>query len=368
MIKVLIFNLLVAAISLGQLSASDHEYVVLETANPEYRANKVFSEPEDLTSPQFDVLLSRYNLKEIVKDEADEFNRILLLRNWLNKYLVIDRSRPVAKGGVLKMLADGPGGGSYSCGHFEAIQNAVMNAMGYVTRCVLSGPDGTEPDLTGSHGSNEVWCNTLCKWVMVDAELDSHFEKDGVPLSALELRDAYLADGGQGVVRVRGPEKEQLARGRHDQWGNTPKAYAFISWRQQANRFSIWPEVASSVEIVYNDEFFQKHIWHKSGEKHWAYDAGKFIRIENKNGIYWTPNVLDLDVNITGNVAHVGIRSSTPNFKEYQMKADGDDWKLVDRTINLELFRPREEFAFRSVNLAGVAGPVYKLVIGKSNL
>jgi hypothetical protein len=363
MIKAFFLAILMVIVSLASMYASQPEYVVIETENPAFRANTVFSEPEDLTSERFEIILKRYGLNKIVDGEDDEFARILLLRNWLNGYLVRDRSRPVENRDVLGMLEQGPRGGRFSCGHFEAVQSAVLNAMGYVTRCVLSGPEGTEARLTGSHGSNEVWCNSLCKWVMVDAEHDCHFEKNGMPLSALELREAGLADGGQGVVRVRGPEREPQDWGRHDQWGNTPKSYGFISWRLQANRFSLWPDKVSSVEVVYNDEFFKQNTWHKNGKKHWAYDSGNFLRVDNRSEIYWTPNVLMLDVDISGVVALVKIKSCTPNLREYQIKREGGGWESVENSTSLELSRPSEEFAFRSVNLAGVTGPVYKLLI-----
>lgn len=351
----------------GNSCAADAQYRVVESSGPEYHPNTIFSEQEDLSSPRYDTLLKTYSLDEVISGEEDEFARILLLRHWLKKRLVVDRHKPAELRNVIKMLAEGPGGGAYSCGHFEAAQNAVLNAVGYVTRCVISGPDGTEPDLTGTHGSNEVWCNSLGKWVLVDAEHDSHFEKDGVPLSALELRGAYLADGGQGVVRVKGPQREPQPKSKYDQWGFSPKAYAFISWRWQSNRFSIWPDNGSSEEVVYNDDFFKSNIWHRGGRKHWAYDADQFIRIEDPTKIYWTPNVLDIEVDIEGSAARVAIESCTPNLREYQMRRRGSGWETVGSNLTLELSAAREEFVFRSVNMAGVAGPGHRLIIGKGD-
>ena len=367
MFRILSISLCSAVLLLGSLEAAEKGYVVVETRNPAYRPNTVFSAPEDLASPRFAGLVERYELNEVVKGETAEFRRILLLRNWLHKRLVIDRSRPAAEGDALKMLEEGPKGGRYSCGHFEAAQNAVMNAMGYVTRCVLSGPDGEAPELTGQHGSNEIWCNSLGKWVLIDAELDSHFEKSGTPLSALEVRDAYLADGAAGVEvdRVEGLERKPVARGKYDQWGLTPKAYAFIGWRYQADRFTIWPKDGSSAEVVYDDKYFQTHIWYTNGVKHWAYATGYFQRVKDSAAIYWTPNVLEVKAGIEGASAQVEINSCTPNLKGYQMKSAGGDWAPVEKSFRLALSKPREQWRLRSVNLAGVFGPEYTLVIEK---
>jgi hypothetical protein len=364
MIRIPVVSLCAAVfILIGGLRAAEGKYVVAGTQNPAYRANTVFAAPEDLASPRFAGLAERYGLNEAVKGETDEFRRILILRHWLNRRLVVDRSRPAVEGDALRILEEGPKGGRYSCGHFESAQNAVLNAMGYVTRCVMSGPDGREPELTGHHGSNEVWCNSLCKWVMVDAEWDSHFEKAGTPLSALELRDAYLADRAAGVDRVQGPERMPVPRGKDDQWGLTPKAYAFVTWRLLTNGFSIWPKQGSSKEVVWDDRYFQTHTWYWGGKKHWAYDSGNFLRVRDRGAIEWTPNVLEVKARIEDAAALVEIGSCTPNLKEYQIRREGGGWEPVGKSFRLSLSKLREEWRLRSVNLAGVAGPEYSLVI-----
>lgn len=351
-------------LTIGMSQAAEEAYSEVRTQNPEYRPNTVFSAHEDLGAPVFDGLVERYGLKRVVEGESDEFRRILLLRNWLHRHIVIDRSRPAApERDPLGILDRGPGGGRYSCGHFEAAQNVVMNAMGYVTRSVLSGPGDKDPRLSGSHGSNEVWCNSLRKWVMIDAEYDSHFEKDGVPLSALEIRESWLDDGAAGVERVQGIERMPVPRGNTDQWGLTPKSYAFISWHRQTNRYSVRPEDVSSEEVVYDDEFFRANTWYRGGRKHWAYDKDQFLRVGDRGAIYWTPNVLDLRARIEGNRALIDIESCTPNLKEYQIRREDGDWEPVGKSASLTLSGVREVWLFRSVNLAGVTGPEYRLVL-----
>jgi len=343
---------------------SGAEYEVVQSPNPEYRPNTVFSAPEDLRSPLFQGLAARYGLDEVVRGESDEFRKLLLLRHWLNSRIVIDRTRPAANDeDALKILEEGPKGGRYSCGHFEAAQHAVLNAMGWVTRSVLSGPAGDRPDLTGSHGSNEVWCNSLCKWVMIDAEYDSHFEKDGVPLSALEISEAGRTGDASGVSRVQGLERTPVPAGKFDQWGLTSRAYAFVSWFWQTDRFSAGAKGVSPLEVVYDDDFFRNHTWYRGGQKHWAYDSGNFKRVADRGAIYWTPNVLAVKVRIQRERAMVKIESCTPNLKEYQMKREGGGWEAVADSFNLALSKPEETWILRSMNLAGVAGPEHRLVI-----
>lgn len=335
---------------------------VVAVENPAYRQNELFTSFEDISSPRFQVIRDSYPLAKLIASEQDEFQRILLLRNWVHKQLVIDKSKPVPEGDALVYLAEGPKGAAYSCGHQEVALNATLNAMGYVTRCVFSGAGAAEGRLSGAHGMCEVWSNSLMKWVIVDSEHDSHFEKNRVPLSALEIRDEVIKNGGADVVRVDGPERVPQTQERPDSYGRTPSTYTFVSWRLQGDVHSaLHPR--SSAELVYDDEYWRTHTWGRGGSPHWAYDAGYFIPIKKRGWIEWTPNVLRVRATITGTTANVRINSCTPNFKEYQIRAEGGSWEPVENTFSLQLSKPRHEWRLRSVNVMNVPGPEHRLVI-----
>ncbi len=342
------------------------KYEVVAMENVAFRPNKIFLHEEDLRSPRFKDLRSRYGLDNVVKGGTDEFEKILLLRNWIRRRIVTDPSKPaVDNGDALQILEEAPKGGHYHCGHISKAQNAVMNAMGYATRCVFAGAGEKEMQLSGSHGVNEIWSNTYCKWILMDAEHDSHFEKDGMPLSGLEIRDEVHRDGAVNVVRVRGPERKPVARVSDDTWGQTPRTYNRVSWYLQGNRHSIWPTKISSVEVVCDDEYWQNHTWYRSGKKHWAYDAKSFRPIKDRQWIEWTPNVLEVKTQIDGDLANVQITSSTPNLEMYQMKETGGQWRRVEERFTIHLAKAREQRLLRSVNTAGVSGPEYRWVVEK---
>ncbi len=340
--------------------ATGTRYEVVPIDNVAYRPNAVFLHQEDLRSPRFRELRSRYRLDEVIHNQTDEFQKILVLRNWIRRRIVTDHGKPaVDNDDVLRILAAGPQGGNYQCGHLSKVQNAVMNAMGFVTRCVFAGAGERQTPLSGAHGVNEVWSNTYTKWILMDAEHDSHFEKNGVPLSALEIRDAVLRDGAVNVVRVRGPDRKPVARVGDDTWGQTPRTYTWISWYLDGNRHSIWPKRISSIEVVYDDEYWRSHTWYRGGKKHWAYDAGYFRTIKDRKLIEWTPNVLDVKTRIDGAEAELRITSCTPNLKQYEIKSPGGEWRPVASRFAIHLSADREQRLLRAVNRADVCGPEY---------
>ena len=341
------------------------EYAVVPMKNPEYRPNKLFSPAEDLTSSRFKGLREKYKLDDAVKGETDEFKRILLLRHWLRKHVVVDRRKPAVARDALRMLEESPKGGAYHCGHFDKMQNAVLNSMGCVTRIIFAGAGAKERRLSGSHGIDEVWVNSMSKWVMLDAELDSHFEKDGVPLSALEIRKAYWRDGAKDVFRHRGPERRKLPKERDDTWGHTPRTYAWVSWYTNARPHTMWPKRRGGLNIVFDDEPWRTKTWYRDGKKHWAYEANFFKPVKDEGLIYWTPNTLKVTATVRGKTVQVAIESDTPNFKEYQISEDVKLWRPVGKELTLKLSKKRHEWWLRSMNIAGVAGPEYRLVVAR---
>jgi hypothetical protein len=198
-----LFFLLIVCVACRQRS-----YVVEENNNIPYKPNIAFVSYEDISLPRFDSLKTKYQLDTIFHGETDEFKRILLLRNWIRQKVSINDFGDPYPGnnhpqGIIDAAMKGQG---FHCGHYMVVQNAVMNAYGYVTRCLGSGP-GVKGGEDGHHGMNEIWVNKFHKWFLSDAKFNHHFEKNGIPLSALEVRDEYLKNKAADVVLVKGPDR-----------------------------------------------------------------------------------------------------------------------------------------------------------------
>jgi hypothetical protein len=243
-----------------------------------------------------------------------------------------------------------------------------MNAMGYVTRCLQPGPGGEENTYlsAGNHGVNEIWSNRHRKWFISDAEFDGHFEKNGIPLSALEIREEFLKDGAKSVDLVVGPQRKKTA----PKLLFSPHCYRFVAYELAGDRHSGtgW---APGAPVVLNDEYFRTHTWRRWGNppggiarEHWAVRANAFLRVAHREWIEWTPNVVAVRAAIAGDTARIRLQSHTPNFDRYEMRAPGGAWEKVAGEFDLKLSGARIEREFRAVNKAAVAGPAARLAIG----
>jgi hypothetical protein len=335
--------------------------------NPVFKPNTVFNSYEDMSSPKFGHLITKYQLDTIFHGETDEFKRILLLRHWIKSVIAInDFGDPYPGGGYAEgILDEALKGQGYHCGHYMVVQNAVMNAFGYVTRTLGAGP-GVKGGPDGHHGINEIWLNQYNKWFLSDAKYDHHFEKDGIPLSALEIRAEYLKNKSADVVKVKGPER--IAADLDIETGikkeRFTQTYTWIEWHGYNDLFTAWPN-HKELLIMHEDDYFKNNTWIWGDKPHWAYAKPEYMKlVQSSDAIYWTPNTIASKVTIDGKTAHIELISEKPNLKEYQMKElPSGEWKTTSDKIEVKLKEKEHNWSFRAVNIADVAGPEHKISI-----
>ncbi|GJM29495.1 MAG: hypothetical protein DHS20C17_21300 [Cyclobacteriaceae bacterium] len=355
---------------------SKQEYYVADISNQEYLPNTVFESYEDLSSPKVAALKEKYLPDTILHGEEDEFRRILLLREWIGEIIHISDFETSYPGegspeGILDAAIDGHG---FHCGHYMIVQNALLNAHGYITRCLGAGP-GVPGGPDFHHGINEVWSNTYKKWFLSDAKYNHHFEKDGIPLSALEIRDEYLRNEARDIVLVTGHDRRpipyDLVKNASGEMIQTTKkdfaqVYTWISWERTSDRFTGRPHNRDQLSylIMYADDYFKDNTWIWDGNPHWAYGTEFIKEVEHRKAIEWTPNTISSKVSIENNQALVRLTSTTPNLLTYQLKtASAKEWENIGDSLTLQLTSSDNQMAFRTVNLAGVAGPEHTLII-----
>jgi hypothetical protein len=372
------FVILLGVCLLSLSCGKKEPFSIVELDEPMFVENTVFSSFEDLTSPKFKTFKEKYMLDTVFHGEEDEFKRMLILRNWIRTVMDISDFEDSYPGDDYadRILDAGLKGQGFHCGHYKIVQNAVMNSFGYVTRCLGAGP-GVKGGPDGHHGINEIWSNKFHKWFLSDAKYNHHFEKDGIPLSALEIRDEYLKNKAADIVLVKGPDRIPIdgdglanSKGVVVQWSKErfAQTYTWIEWEASNNRFTEWPNNGDAVSHLnmYADDYYKTNTWIWDGKPHWAYTTEFMIPIANRDAIEWTPNTVKADVKIEGEKAIVKLNSITPNLKSYQMKLSSEnEWRDVSDSLEIELTEDRNELSFRSVNLAGVAGVPSRVVVAR---
>lgn len=348
------------------ISNAGPEILEATITGPQFHAPELFQSFEDYYNPRLKRLRKDYELDKIVSNEPNEFRRFLKLRHWVHQRWEFDFDQDF-KGDAFAILEKAKTGCGFNCAHAMAVQHAVLSSMGYVSRYVHV--DRNHEDLGGSrhHGVNEVWSNDYAKWVLLDAQYDAHFERNGIPLSALELHETVRADGGRGVVLVRGVERREVPMA--PKTGPQPHeatifSYWWVCYPQRQNPFSQPHFAARERLVILDNEAFRKTTWHRGPaddlKKHWAYAAGAFIPTADRTQLEWTPGVPELRVRqVEAGKFEVEIRSATPNFQAYVVRINGSEAYLCeDGRLRWNLQPGANSLEVRSRNLFGCDGPL----------
>ena len=166
----------------------------VSTATPSYTFTH-----QDPTEPKLSVLRRQESLDEIVAGAGTQWERMLALRAWVAVQWVhraphaFRRCCPWDALTILAWMRADRGHGQPQpdayCTHYAVVLAQCALALGWQARLwVMS----AEPTLhTNGHFVAELWSAEHKKWVMLDADTDSHVERAGVPLSVLEIHDAW---------------------------------------------------------------------------------------------------------------------------------------------------------------------------------
>lgn len=188
----------------SQTASSPKKVQILEVENEKiHRSPFAFSyQPYD--EPRLHELRNKYHLDEVVAGSGSEFEQMVRLRSWARSRFRRRDYQPLMRDfDALEVLdrdvrnpSDSPLDLSKQydpCHLFPLLYSQVLLSMGHTPRIVSI-----------NHGLAEVWSNQYKKWIEMDAELDWHYEKAGVPLNAMEVREEKFGEKPSTVRIVRG--------------------------------------------------------------------------------------------------------------------------------------------------------------------
>ncbi len=361
---IVLFGLLAASLAAGQDSASQADRA--EIRGPQFHGPPSSEEFEDFSSPAIARLRKEYRLDDVVRGETSEFEKQLKLRHWVHSRWPIDNDQKFS-GDVFAILEKAKTGAGFYCTHSMNVQHAVMTAMGYVVRDLGVDSDHLVFGKSNHHGVNEVWSNEYAKWVLLDAKYDIHYERAGVPLSALELHEAARADQGKGIVKVAGPDRREVPMKGLEFPTSSVLSYWWISYNPGMKTFTGKSDRRGVV--VFDSPEFRATKWFRDTDEglaeHWAYRAKAFVPVSDRRQIDWTVGVPDVKVKQTamGDV-DVTLFSITPNLETYRIRLNNRSWQdIAGDRWHWKLKAGENILHVCTRNRFGVDGPVVTVVV-----
>ena len=296
--------------------------------------------------PKVTRLVKQFRLDEMIAAGKTDLERLALLRDWVHsqwlgwqssKYPYCPPWDPI------EILETTKGNWGYGmCTHYAATFVGCAAALGYPARSVI----------LDHHCIAEIWSDELGKWIVEDAgpsrEFDATYERDGVPLNALEVHEALR----------EGKEKELMAnklpQGTVEQMDKYVATFVRFGIPLR-NDFLIHAEPA---ELEHGA---QQYHW--DGVLWWTDDVvpkyaeyslqtsrpGDFYPTLNRTRIY-------LQATDTPSTLRVDLETVTPNFDHYLVRKDGGAWEAKQAPFDWTLHGGENTLSVKSLNRFGREG------------
>jgi hypothetical protein len=287
---------------------------------------------------QLAILREKYQLEKVIAPARDEWTAQLLLKEWVHKTIPGGEAKAAAHH-ALEILELSARGETFWCTHYSITYMECALALGWQARHLgVDRKHGAEGLESQHHGVTEVWSNQFGKWVVVDAQSNLHFEKEGVPLGAWEIRAEWLRNQGKSVDHVVGVPPAGVKR--------NP---AILWWKQLEDETSVyfWIYIADraltaggweKTRLIFpQDEANVNLIWFqnddpgtKRGVIHPGYLKNQFVLTDRLDDAYWTVGVTEADVaGVSHQAVQLRLDSYCPNLLGYEVSFDGKNWETV---------------------------------------
>lgn len=303
-------------------------------------------------------LRTRYELDRVIEPGKDEFEKQLLLLDWVhNRFRKFGRPTSKARDalGILKANDEGH---TFFCSHFGSVFVSAAASVGWVDRSLaLKRPDHLGKGAT-EHTSTEIWSNQFRKWVMVDPTFSLYVEKNGIPLNAYELRQEWFLREGRDLVFVVGKERKRHKAGdlpiflkRFAGYGDlaySPSSlhkYAFIGYIPNTDFLTRGPDYGKM--FIVQDEIGKGTSWHR-----------RTVPKDPAREPYFPINQVEIRLGVGDGRLKGTFRTMTPNFKTYQVRFGGGEWTDCGSAVEWKLRPGQNLLEARTINRFGIPGAV----------
>lgn len=315
--------------------------------------------------PKLAELRKNYRLDGVVAPARNEFEAMVLLRGWArSQFKRSDYQPKMVNFDALSVLRRNTRNKDNKecrpdqyrpCHFFPLFYSQISLSMGYQVR-----PTQIAFSTTGKlrkdfpHGTTEVWSNQFKKWVTMDADLNLHYEKDGVPLNLLEVHNARYEKNPSEIKIIRGTQTSgDLEWKKKIEIKDMIKYHSYFKITDMRNDwmtnhyFRGHPMRSDRASLFWVDERMPE-----------VFNLGP--KTNNVDDFYWTLNQTEILVKNESkaqNRLSLAFKTFTPNYKHFEILLD-DSRKIVSTkpVFVWELHPGKNKLSVYSVNKFGIHG------------
>ncbi|HEV8605187.1 MAG TPA: transglutaminase-like domain-containing protein [Tepidisphaeraceae bacterium] len=313
---------------------------------------------DSFENPKLKELREKYHLDEVIAPGKDEFEKQLLLLDWVNhRFKKFGKPSSPARGAkqILEAIEDGH---TFFCAHYADVFVSAAASLGWVDRCMaLRRPDNWGSGST-EHSSTEIWSNQWRKWVMLDPTFAMYVEKDGVPLNAWEIRQEWFYHEAKDLVFVLDKDRKRyhksdmpVFRGKYAGFGDLVldggaiNPYGFIGYIPNTDLMDRGPDYGGM--FITKDKICDGTKWHT-----------RIGPSDPEHEPYFPMGQAAMGIAAETEGLKVELKTFTPNFKDYLARMDGGEWREVGDSFLWKLRDGGNRVEVKTVNKFGIDGPI----------
>lgn len=330
----------------------------------------VYQAPDDMLKE----LRRRYALDKVVQAGRTEFDQMLLLLEWVHTRWKHGSSLTPPARNALDILRAAEQGGDFMCGWYSVTLMQCLLALGFVARTASIAKTATEwmaHDERGiGHSITEVWSHQFRKWIMLDPDYNVHYERDGVPLSALDIHRAWAGRRWNEVRMIEGPTPFRLSDRRSFEefkpslWTafrhNLGDWYADVGVLMGNTQHS---SSASPQVLRWMDEWTPPNIVDRNDPTNASFTG-------NEHDMYWTVDQVQIDLTADPAVwqqgealLHVSLVHSMPNIAGLFVRLGEEAWRETGPDFSWKLRPGKNQIMAKAVNAFGREGHTSRVVL-----
>lgn len=309
-------------------------------------------------NPKLRELRARYALDTVVSAGRDEFERQVLLLDWVHRRFAKFGRPTIEARGALEILRGIEEGQTFFCSQYAHLFVSAAAALGWIDRELALRRHQDRPEGGSTeHTTTELWSNRHRKWVMMDPTANMYVEKNGLPLNAYEIRQEWFLREGRDLVFVIGKEGRRYRKAdlpiflrRFEGFGDLTvpadelDKYGFLGFIPNTDLMDAGLDYAGM--FIVKDHFCEGTRWHVR-----AQPADPAVHP------YFPLN--EVEFRLVGEAGGVGVslRTMTPNLETYEVRLDGGEWVRAGGEYRWRTHVGISRLEARTVNRFGVRGP-----------
>ena len=320
---------------------------------------------DGFANPKLHQLRARHGLDAVIAPGRDEFDRQVLLMDWTHRqFRKFGRPSTQAQG-ALEILKGIDEGHTFFCSQYAQLLVSAAASVGWVNRPLALRRHQGVAAVGGSteHSVTEIWSNQHRKWVMLDPTGNLHVETNGIPLSAVEIRQEWFYRNGTNLVFVVGRDRKEYRKSdlpivldHFDGFGDLAihpdelDKYGFIGFIPNTDLMDSGFDYGGM--FIVKDALCDGTRWHvRTVPKNPAIDP------------YFPIGQASLSLVADAGMIQARLATLTPNLQRFEVSLDGGEWSPTDAAFPWKLQQGQNRLEARTVNQFGVTGPISRAIV-----